>query len=273
MSIPEYIGNYPHDRQTGWSDDLQGVTHDAGGWYFTQERAVWYFPVSHDLAVRVTPEGIEADVRRVPMPPDLQQLGYDHFGDPVCYGGFLFIPAEAQDSPHPPRLVTFRASDLHYVGSVAIDGQTECGWCAINQTGHLYTSDKSVSLLQPFRVFEIDFDDLRRAESPRLRINLLREIRPSVRIPWLGLRIPIGFRHMQGGTFGEDGRLYTSNGYYRNYPSRKGGIRVFDPATGEQLAKSSTTQLPFKYEYHTGLAAEEPEGLPGGIWTTAVRRE
>ena len=262
MSIPQYLGSYPRNRQTGWSGDLQGVTNDTHGWYFTQEQTLWYFPVNHDLATQVTSELSETGIRHTHMPDALSAMGYNHFGDPAYYGGFLFIPTDAQGSSHPPRIVAMRASDFQYIDSVAVDGQSESGWCAVEpRTGSLYTSDKEVSLVQPIRVFEIDFDRLRRPESPMLEITLSRQIRPFSRVSWLGLRVPVSFRHLQGGVIGEDGRLYISNGYYSGYPSRRGGIRVFDPITGEQLAKSSTTRLPFKYEYHPGLAAEEPEGL------------
>lgn len=32
----KYLGNYPENRENGWSDELQGVCHDENFWYFSQ---------------------------------------------------------------------------------------------------------------------------------------------------------------------------------------------------------------------------------------------
>ena len=41
--------DYPFDRTHDWSDELNGVTHDADHWYITQKHRLWRFPVGHDL--------------------------------------------------------------------------------------------------------------------------------------------------------------------------------------------------------------------------------
>ena len=45
----QYLGNYPGNRENGWSDEAQGVAHDDGHWFFTQKDWLLKFPVDFDL--------------------------------------------------------------------------------------------------------------------------------------------------------------------------------------------------------------------------------
>lgn len=79
-----YLGNYPKDRNTGWSVNMQGVTHDENHWYFTQEQKLWKFPVGHDLNQKVTRADPARGILQVNMPEEMRSLGYNHFGDFDC---------------------------------------------------------------------------------------------------------------------------------------------------------------------------------------------
>lgn len=43
--------DFPKDSEPGWSDELNGVTHDEKNWYFSQNPSggpcLWKFPVGH----------------------------------------------------------------------------------------------------------------------------------------------------------------------------------------------------------------------------------
>ena len=45
-----YIHQWPADREMGWSEELQGVCHDANNWFFTQNGNLWKFPITHRIA-------------------------------------------------------------------------------------------------------------------------------------------------------------------------------------------------------------------------------
>ena len=44
-----FIGDFPHVRKSGWSERLQGVTHDDDHWYFSQTNYIWKIPVTKSL--------------------------------------------------------------------------------------------------------------------------------------------------------------------------------------------------------------------------------
>lgn len=44
-----YLGNYPHEKETGWHQDAQGLTHDQDNWFITQRKRLWKIPVTQDL--------------------------------------------------------------------------------------------------------------------------------------------------------------------------------------------------------------------------------
>ena len=104
----EYLGNYPNARHSGWSEELQGVTHDDGNWYFTQKGALWKFPVSHDLNERVTEANPAKGILRTRIPTVLRDHGYNHFGDLDHHRGHLFVPVEGGSMP---VIAIFRAAD------------------------------------------------------------------------------------------------------------------------------------------------------------------
>jgi len=44
MKKHTFLGDYPKDREPGWSADLQGVTHDEANWFISQTKELWNFP-------------------------------------------------------------------------------------------------------------------------------------------------------------------------------------------------------------------------------------
>ena len=61
-----FIDDYPlgedgEGRETGWSEEAQGVAHDAGHWYFTEKDRLLSFPVGFDLFTEIDQFGRSAD--------------------------------------------------------------------------------------------------------------------------------------------------------------------------------------------------------------------
>lgn len=255
----EYLGNYPSDRQTGWSEGLQGVAHDQNHWFFTQKDRIWKFPVTHDLNQTVKLGSLPVGVRSAAIPRSLSSQGYDHFGDLVAYQGYLFIPLEAEEGANNerPLLAVFRADNLAFTGSAPLPAQTKAGWCAIHpSTGILYTSNNHLSSTNKLESYEIDFSALR---SKRV---VLHHLGKKSLYDEAGRSITLK-RYLQGGEFSADGKyLFLINGRASSETAaRDGGIWAFNFENGRKVLKSAT-QEPFKFEYHPGVPnLEEPEGL------------
>jgi len=45
-----YLGDHPSEANPGWHQEVQGIRHDNGYWYITQESKLWKIPVTHDLS-------------------------------------------------------------------------------------------------------------------------------------------------------------------------------------------------------------------------------
>src|SRR4051812_27818616 len=203
---PDYLGNYPNNRQFEWSSEAQGIAHDAGNWFFTQRDRILKLPVGADLSrsLRDQPAGWRGVDG---FPTELSVRGYNHYGDPQVYGGFLFVPMEGDDKT---AIAAFQASDLAFVDFVEITRfQSHAGWLAIN-AGHglLYSSDVDVSSSRPLLRYRLDLGPLRDASVPRTR-KLDRALSFHSRF---SLSKPDGqgvnLFTMQGGVFSPRGDLY-----------------------------------------------------------------
>lgn len=255
----KYLGNYPSDRQNGWSDQLQGVGHDENNWFFTQKGRLWKFPITHDLNISVNLNNLPEGVISVKIPDFLQNKGYNHYCDFVEYKGYLFIPLEAEDGANnnKPLLTVYSASTLTYITSAPMSHQTKAGWCAINPTnGLLYTSQSSMNSANRLISY---------------RINLTALLHNRLVLTYVGIKTlfnesgnAISIKpYMQGGEFSDDGKyLFLVNGRASSSTAaRDGGIWVFDFNSGKKVLKSETNGS-FKFEYHPGVPnLEEPEGI------------
>jgi hypothetical protein len=270
-----YLGNYPSNHDSDWTDGLQGVAHDGEHWYFTQTNKIYKFHVTTPLT-----RGASSAVSSSSMPAVLAQLGGDHFGDPDHIRwrgrGYLFVPVESGSNGKEidlrPRIAVFSTDDaLKYLGSCplpsqhATAGTNRAGWCAIHpKTRLLHSSFKSISLSKPVFRYRIDLDALVGG-----RVNVTAcpnlELRDVSRRP---ISIP-GF--IQGGTFSPKGLLYILSGRHwklsdgvSSISARDGGIRVFD-SHGVLMDRSiikRSTRTRFRYEYKPNLPhLQEPEGL------------
>src|SRR5215510_686723 len=144
-----FIGEHPSDSDDpNWTNNVQGLAHDDGHWFFTTETLLLKFPVDFDLATTIDTQAPPAGVQ-VSGPNPLGFLNYYHLGDPDQIGGFLFIAVEDGNEHDgidvPPAIAVFRASDLSFIG-LKVTVQTSAAWVAYNQhLKLLYSTDGNAS--------------------------------------------------------------------------------------------------------------------------------
>ncbi len=238
-STREYDGQSPRDLD--WYDDMQGVANDASNWYFTNDDNLWKVPVGTSLAN--CQEGRDGGFLRARIP-----AGHQHFGDPDHHEGKVYVPIWINGGDG--AVAVYEASTLRLLG-ITDPLPLRTGWVAVNR-GYLYTSGH-VDEDHPILIYRIDLSDPRR---PRLESHASMTL--------LGHDgQPMSLRHMQGGCFSPDGAfLFTVNGYYddRYQPD---GLHAFEVnGRTARLAHHSTHEYgSFRFQFETGLTAEEPEGI------------
>lgn len=258
-----YLGNFPKDRENGWSERLQGVAHDDRHWYFTQVGRLWKFPLTHDLAKFVKKDDLPPGVLTVPIPSRFQG-DYDHFGDLDYHDGFLFIPLELKEKAQGlPRITVFKASDLSYVGSFLLKRQNRAGWCAIHpNTQLLYSSNKEIDADAPLFLYRIDWNRLRQLGKLSEDNVVLEPVERVFLYDGSGRKKLSIAPYLQGAEFSENGdAFYVVNGKGRKFDPRDGGIWVFEGRTMRFLQRSSLDGE-FRFEFHPGpVRYQEPEGI------------
>ena len=269
-SFYRLIGSHPFDQNSGYSEDVQGVTHDNNYWYITQTAELWRIPVTHDLN-SVSPSDSGVVKKYLSDYSVLDNLGYHHFGDLSCYRygtkDYLIIPIEG--GPHPAIAIFLADSTLAYYAYAELGNQqTSAAWCAVDPMGNIYTSNwGDVYTIQKYSV-----NWARLANQSILELQFVENINL---FDENGLPHPV--HDIQGGVFSPSGSLlYVACGYMVGWPCEgedlseewmraNGGIHVFDTHSWRKVRKSTNDGAFFGYEFHPGgLTCEEPEGLT--IW-------
>ncbi len=263
ISRIDYLADYPSNYNPGWAENLQGVAHDQGNWFFTQVEKLRKFPLSHDINRNIK-SGIPPGIRMTEMPSPLKHAGYNHFGDLDHYRGFLFIPIEGAGKP--PVIGVFRAQDLVYLGAYTLSQQVWAGWCALRLEVdglYLYSSNNQIDAANPIFRYRVDLRPIQASPSSVngvfVHVGTVQLFRGTTPIS-----IP---QYLQGGEFSPDGsHLFLVNGKSTGRVS-DGGIWVFKGSPLSYVAKSTESRNPsiwgsFVYEWHPSrLGRQEPEGI------------
>ena len=260
ISNIEYLGNYPKNKKGNWTDNLQGISNNKDYWFFTQLTKLWKVPIGLDLRKSKILLSGKVGVTMVKMPSVLANKGYNHFGDPDNWEGFIFIPIEDEAAKLEPVIGVFKESDLKFIGYQLLKGKSRSGWCAIHPiTKNLYTSHHEITAKRPIDVYQIDWSALKRTARFKLKF---KQTFPLSNLPssWKG-KIAT---YLQGGDFSDDGQyLFLLNGRL-NYTTNNKGISVFkviEQSQGQYLF-SSKQKGEFKYQFSPKiLKSQEPEGL------------
>ena len=247
-----YLGNFPDERQDDWTEECQGVTHDANHWFITQKGAVWRVPIAKNLREHLQ-DGVDG-VRKRPIP----LAGYDHFGDPESTAGRSSSRSRASDgSSRSSPSIASRASPPSEPTRSSSSGRRPCPSsrrpAGVRSTPGASCSPPTASS--------------RRALGPRRTALPLPDRRSGALtfVDRIVLRdehgTPVVLDTMQGGTFADDHHLYISCGFFE-HPHPSWGLHLFDMRTQRRIVRSTNGSGSFNYEFHPGDSIdEEPEGL------------
>lgn len=248
-------GNPPYDQ------DVQGIGHDSENWFITQTEDLWKIPAHYALG-SVDDDDVGVLRNKIEAYPEIYDLGYRHFGDPVTFHydnrTFLFVPIENDAIQLPGAVAVFRSVNLGYLDYAILPPQVyDAGWCAIDDAGFLYSSRQRASSI--FR-YSVDWD---RLVSPgELEITLEEEI-PIYDESGLNL---LDLGTMQGGEFAVGSKLlYLLSGFHDDDEEERvsEGIHVMDTTSWRRVAHSTNGHGYFNYDYST-VHDGEPEGLT--VW-------
>lgn len=210
-----YLGQMPRDKQTNWSEECQGLTHDQDSWYIAQKTRLWRTPVGR----RLNQDLDESQSRGIP--DDLKNKGFDHIGDLDHFDERLFAPLEDLDRHNPPRVGVFAAGDLAFLGSAALN-QDAAPWCAINPLdGVLFSSVFDPRGLHRYSI-EVASGGVTVSEMAALA--LLDEDGK-----------PLKLHHVQGGAFAAGGVYLILVCDHSDETGAPKGFSIFETATGRRL--------------------------------------
>lgn len=183
----QYLSNYPHDRENDYSENIQGVSHDANYWYIADKYSMRKIHITSDL------NGGHKDKPHTHLPHSC-----DHFGDPQYYGGYLYAPLEqckGGDSGGQERFYIYNPSSIDSNGHFKMEkyamlgAQSHASWLAINPAdGRIYSSE--FYTVNKINVYSRSFSN------------------GELVYPLYTIQLNKTIKHVQGGTFGPDGLLY-----------------------------------------------------------------
>lgn len=247
---------YPDEKQTCYSHNVQGVTHDQSNWFISNPTQLWAFPFYADLNNYKPEPFIFAHINGWP-----QFRGY-RFKDLSYYEmesepptsrrkRLVFIALCHDDSRKHKAIISvhrapqFGANKNNYdpLGHV-VTKHEELAWVAVNPIdGLLYTSGTIKGQENKFiYVYSFSF-------TGGFHIDFVRNI--YVRDE---LGNPLFIDWVQGGCFSNEGHLYISSGSYEGYIDNY-GINGIDLRTGRRF-------LHFRPDYEPGWSKyQEIEGI------------
>jgi hypothetical protein len=148
----ESAGIYPDDVEWQFNNDIQGITHDDGNWFFTRTVYSWdpfngaepeygviaKAPVSFDL-------GHEPH-EQIAEPDEWLKAGFNHFGALTRRGSLLYIALEGSSGC---AIGVWDTDIRFYVGLGLVPGIKKCGWIAYNPRDNLfYMSENNWTLFR-----------------------------------------------------------------------------------------------------------------------------
>lgn len=286
---PDFLEDFPKDEELNWSENIQGVAHDDGHWFFTNQDSLIKLPADFNLHLDPDFDHPTPDLRRRQLGSSayqaLNDLGINHFGDIDYYGGFIWAPLEKPEvrlplsdvilEPARSFIAIFEPANLNLVSvtEVTDDQGPKCGWLAIDPwTGFLYSSPGTVQA--DIMRYQIDLA-LLQGGTPNLDQALtlvgaiqLKEANDGDGDADVPLVKPL--KNMQGATFTPWGDLIIENGYIDDDSAAdRGGVHIFRPvgasrtATEYRLVEESVNETGpggFKFAYDVDFD-EEPEGI------------
>lgn len=190
-AFPDFAvaGEFPSDSAPGYTDNIQGVTHDAANWYMTNTGTLYKMPVGRNLSQ----SGAASIARGIPS----QISAYNHLGDLSYYGGRLFVPIEGST----PGVAVFD-TNLNYIAHSTLAGAGDSPWCAVNpMDGHLYASNFNSNVIRKYKIVWLGSTNPTvplKVEFQWVATIALRDINGNA----------VTLSRLQGGEFSPKGNLY-----------------------------------------------------------------
>ena len=288
----KYLGNYPENRENGWSDELQGVCHDENFWYFSQNNhdscskktgRIWKFPIEHNLNKEI--ESPQGRITRI-------TCGNHHLGDMDYYKGYLFVPLEKYIVVFTDNLKPLSIFDFSKVGQ----NYASTGWCAVNPNdGRLYTSNRHIGIKPDdeyslIHVYDINIEVLDKLKSKRPFFSDTEcDIKDFVHSDFLTYAYDLSpyivddydavsrltLTHTQGGCFDNSNLLHLVTGVGRKgwifkKIDKNSGISVFNVPKVDKgsykvkkynIVRVAKSEQKGGFQYQFDGSAEEPEGI------------
>jgi len=265
-----YIETMPIDAETSYSHEAQGIAHDSGNWFISQNvenvlvssPKLWKIPKDLNLADTFDCGQFGVQCVNVRGIGGLSQ--YDHVGDIHHYQynqstGFLLLPLERKAKDVPPAIAAFNPINLQYIAHAELHAPQElpqprnAPWVTVGPDSLLYmTHDDAQGSVWKY---QLDWEKL-----DRDGVMLVQYVDKLQLFDKFGNPLAVGG---QGAVFSTSGRLFYATSGSNSYDPERDGIHVFDMDTMQRIARSTvTSSQPFWYPTNWGEC--EPEGLT--IW-------
>jgi hypothetical protein len=191
----------PADWDAPWTNQLQGVAHDATHWYFANQTSIVKIPLGDNIRDHYyEPDAVGK----------LFEDPYYHYGDPTFYRNApswadpighqaLIVPLEVGDNPQSHYIVAFTPS-MQVIGML---GPLPGGlaWLAFNPADGLLYLPQSYDPLQRLDAYRIQWP----TNGTPFDIIYVKTITLNVN------GTLIGRQRVQGGEFSENGHLYLAS--------------------------------------------------------------
>lgn len=240
----EHHGYHPDEAEWQFNNDIQGVTHDDGNWYFTR---TIYTLLGNPKRGAVAKAAVTDDLNREPSiryqePDAMVDAGYRHFGDLTHRNGLLYI---AMDGNGKGGVAVWSTDIKYYIGWVDLPGLSSCPWIAYNPRDGLFYVPDGTKILRKYSI-RVYGNTVTATEVPPL-ITLSTEITSQ-----------------QGGEFSSRGILYLARGYKSN-PMAVYGVDVYNGMVYLRAAYSGTPASDWEGEGVTiwDLSAGQAPGIRG----------
>lgn len=234
---------YPNEAEWQFNNDIQGVTHDTGNWYFTRT----IYPVIGTKKGVVAKASVSYNLYNEPSiryeePSAMLNAGYNHFGDLTYRSGLLYIGIDGSSGGG----VAVWSTDIrYYVGWAHLPGLSSCPWIAYNPRDNLFYVPEGTRTLRRYAISVSG-----------------NTVTPTEVLPRITLSADI--TSQQGGDFSSRGILYISRGYEAN-PMAVYGVDVYNGMIYQRAAYNGTPASDWEGEGVTiwDLTAGQAPGIRG----------
>jgi hypothetical protein len=229
-----FVSDWPSNDAHSWTEELQGITHDAANWYLVSRMHLMRFALTDDLHNNPNL-----------WLPNPWPTTWAHMGAPTFARQMVYVPLESNGGTATRAAFGLFDTNLQPLGTVTVPAPTStipdeqsggdaCPWMAYNpKDGLFYSSGFNPSWLYAYDI-----------QVNPVRATFVKAVRILDTVGYLQT-----LTRIQGGVFSDTGRLYLVS------DDSTGSILTVDPVTGKVLGSTYVEHHPGFPEY------EELQGL------------